>query len=264
MKLTCMAQMYNERSIIGSDGRSNLERFLLSIDKYCDALVMYDDASTDGSVGLLELWRASLPLCDDSVRLKEIHIIRGTINEFNAEMSHKVLALDKCKQIGSDWILWLDVDEVIEARGEQGALRELCEGAKRGAINLFNRNLWRSDRYYRVDELWNAGLFCRLWRVTDELQYYRPTPGLHQDLVPKNIEGRDTKNLRVIHYGFATDKNILRKYHTYKSHGQKGRALQRLVDEKTIRLCSADPLWFNDTDWPHGPETILGKIEDMV
>ena len=263
MKLTCMAQMYNESTIIGHDGLTNLTRFMSSITKYCDALVMYDDASTDYSDIFLEDWDRNNDGWD---QLKEIHIIRGKENQFNAEMSHKALALDKCRQIGSDWILWLDVDEVIEARGEQGALRELCEDAKRGAINLFNRNLWRTDKFYRVDELWNVGLFCRLWRVTDALHYYNPTPGLHQDLVPKGILGRDTNDLRVIHYGFASDKSILRKYHTYKAHGQKGRALQRLIDERTIRLADADPSWFVDPSWPYGPgvEVYDKRLEELI
>lgn len=259
-----MAQMYNEKSIIGPDGKSNLGRFLMSIERYCDALVMYDDASTDDSVAMLELWNASLPHRYDNVRLKEIHIIKGTTNDFRSEMSHKALALDKCKQIDSDWILWLDVDEVIEAKGERGGVRELCVTTKFDAVNLFNKNLWRSDRYYRVDELWNIGLFCRLWKVTNSL-YYEPKIGLHHNLVPKGIKSmEDNTDLKVIHYGFATDKNILRKYHTYKAHGQKGRALQRLVDEKTIQLQSADPTWFTDLLWPYGPETLLGKLEDMV
>jgi glycosyltransferase involved in cell wall biosynthesis len=269
MKLTCMAQMYNENTHKGHDGLTNLARFIESIAKYCDALVMYDDASTDNSVQALEAMQEKLDAieyfapCGSPYRLREIHVIKGKKNQFNQEMAHKAEALERAKQILSNWILWLDVDEVIEARGEQGAVRELCEGANKGAFNLFNRNLWRTDRYYRTDELWNVGLFCRLWKVTDAL-HYEPKSGLHNDLVPKGINGRETNDLRVIHYGFASNQNILRKYHTYKAHGQKGRALDRLIDESSIKLAAAKPEWFNDPSWPYGPKVLSGCLRQKI
>jgi len=252
MKLTCMAQMFNEHTKAGWDKQTNLSRFIRSIAKYCDALVMYDDCSTDGSVGYLEMCKKSLSMC--GVRLKEIHVIHGQKNDFKHEMEHKAEALSKCREIGTDWVIWLDVDEVIEARGEKGRVRELCEAAKRGAYNLFNVNLWRTDRYYRVDELWNKGLFCRLWRLTSEL-HYKPQEGLHQDLVPKGIIGRDTAKLKVIHYGFVKDSFILDKYFNYRKHGQSGRALARLIDEESLRLADISSVWFDAG--PHGPTTMV-------
>lgn len=256
MKLTCMAQCYNENTHKGVDGKTNLKRFLDSIVKYCDSLVLYDDASIDNSKDLARTYRD---------RFEDFVLIEGKENSFDSELAHKQQSLEKCREIGSTHVLWLDCDEVIEKRGEQGGIRSLCESMSKGAVNFFQRNLWRTDRYYRADELWAQGLFCRLWKLNDSLCFDVKT-GLHHDLAPKGIEGRETTQLKVIHYGFATSDDILRKYYLYKTHGQKGRALNRLIDESTLRVVESNPNWFDNSDWPHGreKEVFLTPLRSML
>lgn len=242
MKLVCMAQMYNENTHKGVDGQTNLKRFLDSVSRYCDGLVLYDDASMDNSRDLARSYQD---------KFEDFVLIEGNKNSFDSELAHKQMSLERCGAIGATHILWLDVDEVVESIGERGGIRALCENMEKGAVNFFQRNLWRTDRYYRVDELWAQGLFCRLWKFTDAL-HYDVKKGLHQDLAPKGIEGRTTTQLKVIHYGFATSDDVLRKYYLYKGHGQKGRDLNRLVDESGLRVAPSDPKWFNVP--PQGPE----------
>lgn len=246
MKLVCMAQMFNENTHKGHDGKTNLKRFMDSIAQYCDALVMYDDESFDNGIDLVRSYDI------------EAEIIEGNQNDFANELAHKQQCLDRCRQIGATHILWLDVDEVVENFAERVAMRALCESMTTGGVNFFQRNLWRTDRYYRKDELWAQGLFCRLWRVTPEL-HYDVRPGLHQDLAPKGIVKRATSPIKVIHYGFATSDDILRKYFMYKRHGQSGRALDRLIDETGLRIAPTKPQWFSDPSWPHGPEKEVYK-----
>ena len=242
-----MAQMYNENTHVGIDGKTNIYRFMKSISKYCDALVMFDDGSTDDSRGVVSAFQFK-------GLLQEIELIGNPPgqNDFKNELYHKARSLEHCRRLGADWILWLDCDEIIEAKGERGGIRALCETTTSGAVNLFERNLWRTDRCVRVDELWAQGLFCRLWKLTDELSFNHK-PGLHQDLAPQGIVNRDTGALKVIHYGYADDASIIRKYNNYKSHGQSGKALDRMIDESTLRLAEAAPEWFLDPEWPHGP-----------
>jgi len=251
MKLVCMAQMYNENIHIGVDGKTNLQRFMDSISKYCDALVMFDDGSTDDSRDLI--WSY---LYEDAI--EEIEILGNPPgqNSFKNELYHKARSLEHCRRLNADWILWLDCDEVIEAKGERGGVRALCESTQKGAVNLFEANLWRTDRSVRTDELWAAGLFCRLWRLTDDLSF-NIKPGLHNDLAPQGIKGRDTGTLKVIHYGYADDESIIRKYRTYKEHGQSGRALDRMIDETSLRLRPADSKWFDEEHWPHGKHSLI-------
>lgn len=244
MKLVCLAQVYNENTHKGPDGKTNLERFMRSVSKYCDGLIIYNDGSTDDSREFI----LDYPLSD---RLRHVEVIGDPKNDFKNEVYHKARLLEHARRFRPDWLLWLDCDEIIEAKGERGAIQYLIETSKSDGINLFNRNLWRSDRYFRTDELWGVGLFCRLWRMKDELHYIIKS-GLHQDLVPKGVVTRDdVNNLFVIHYGYASDDAILRKYELYKSHGQSGRSLDRMIDEKGLRLNSCPPEWFSDSGWPY-------------
>lgn len=247
MKLVAFSQMYNENTHKGVDGKTNLKRFMDSISKYCDALVMFDDGSTDDSRQFVLSYLGI-------GTLNEIEI-PGNVpgeNNFKNELMHKARALEHCRRLNADWILWLDCDEVIEAKGERGGVKAMCESETKDGINLFEINLWRTDRHYRVDELWAKGLFCRLWKLHDDLGF-DIKEGLHNDLAPQGLNGRSTGALKVIHYGYADDKSILRKYATYKSHGQSGNALSRMVNEQGLRVMSTPARWFADKSFPHGP-----------
>lgn len=258
MKLVCFSQMYNENTHIGVDGKTNLKRFMDSISKYCDALVMFNDGSTDDSRDLVWSYQSR-------GMLQEIEMPSNPPgeNNFKNEVYHKARSLEHCRRLNADWIFWLDCDEVIEQVGEQGGIRSLCEDAKSDAVNFFERNLWRTDKYYRVDELWAQGLFCRLWRLTDNL-HYDVKPGLHQSLAPKGINKIITSNMKVVHYGFADDKSILRKYKTYKAHGQTGRDLDRLIDERTLRVRKTHDGWLEELYGPGLEEAYNKPLRKLV
>ena len=105
-------------------------------------------------------------------------------------------------------------------------------------------NLWRSDNFYRLDNSYNDGWFCRLWRNIPDI-HIENKPGLHQRLVPPNLGPEGQSDLQILHYGFASDQAILRKYNDYKAQGQKGWALDRLVNEIGLRVEQSDSKWFN-------------------
>lgn len=222
----------------------NLERCLQSLSKYCDDIVIYDDASTDNSV---EVARQYTDL-----------IIEGKENNFGSEALHRQELLELALKNDPDWIFWIDADEIVEKRGEQGGIRELCENAGDFDCYAFHEvNLWRCENYYRIDNLYNEGYFCRLWKNTGEL-FIENKPGLHQRLVPPTLNREGRANLQIIHYGFASDENILRKYYTYKAHGQRGWALYRLIDERTLRCKKSNPDWFNNPPAPVTPDEVYG------
>lgn len=92
--------------------------------------------------------------------------------------------------------------------------------------------------------------------------------GLHHRQAPIGLVKEGTCDLRVIHYGFASDENILRKYTTYKSHGQAGWALHRLVDERTLQLAPVKAEWFNEPPAPIDPNQvyrtpIITKLQEV-
>ncbi len=223
MKLAGFLQIYNEES------NGNLRRCLDSLSRYCDIICVYDDCSTDNSA-------------DIAMGYNSVHLIRGKINEFDKEIYHKQELLEFTMSFNPDWILWMDADEVVEKRGEDGAIRELCASSSKDAHDFRQVNFWRSERYYRLDGAYNRGIFCRLWRATGGLRY-AVDGGLHRKPYPEGISTIKTSDIQILHYGFASDANIVNKYRTYRAHGQSGWDLEQLVDEKGLRLAETPSDW---------------------
>src|SRR5688572_15102550 len=108
-------QIYNESA------HGNLSRCLESMSRYCDEIVLYDDGSTDDSVAVARQFTDL--------------IIEGDTNDFSNELFHKQKLLELALSRNPDWIFWMDADEVVERKGEEGGLRFLCENA--GAHDSF-------------------------------------------------------------------------------------------------------------------------------
>src|SRR5258706_8121570 len=94
-KIICIAQIYNDLE------KGNLKRFVRYVIPLCDSLIVYDDGSTDGSA---EYIKKKTPFC-----------IKGKKNDFENEMFHKQLLLEKAKKLGADFVFYLDADEVLTA-----------------------------------------------------------------------------------------------------------------------------------------------------
>lgn len=227
MKLVAMIQVYNE--VVNG----NLARCLESVARYCDAIQVYDDGSTDEPHDLYEKYS-----CD---------VIWADSNDFQNELAHKQAQLDRCKELGADWIWRIDADEVIERLGEDGGVRALCEGTKHDSWAFHMVNMWRSESYYRVDLGYNDVVFNRLWRVPPEGLRFNVQRGLH--LVNYPIGATDNEgftDLQILHYGFASNDAVIQKYRMYKAHGQTGWALQRLIDETTLSVRPTKTSWFRN------------------
>lgn len=230
MKLIAMIQVYNEVA------NGNLERCLESVSNYCDAIQVYDDGSTDNPHSIYQSYD-----CD---------VIWADSNDFRNELSHKQRQLDRCRELGADWIWRIDADEVIEQVGERGGIRALCEvsdslGHDSWAFHMVN--LWRNPAYYRVDSSFNDVVFNRLWRVPPEGLRFKVAEGLHLTNYPIGAtDNEGFSDLEVLHYGFASDEAILAKYNMYKEHGQTGWALDRLINERTIQVRPSKVSWFKN------------------
>lgn len=228
MKLVGIVQTYNEAK------SGNLERCLASLTRYCDEVIVYDDGSTDDSRRIY----------DDKYHC---HYTIANGNDFQNELRHKQLLVDRAKKLEADWVLRMDADEVIEPRGESEIRTLLSDTDKTGwAFHMVN--LWRSPAFYRVDNGYNDVIFNRLWRVHPDL-HFNVQKGLHLTNYPVGATDKEGfTDLQIIHYGFATDEAILAKYNMYKSHGQTGAALTRLVDERGLMVRRSKPEWFDGLD----------------
>jgi len=225
MKLIGFLSVYNEVE------KKNLKRCLESLSRYCDEIVIYDDASTDDSVKVAQEYTNL--------------IIEGETNEWGKEAEHRQQLLELALTRNPDWIFWMDADEVIEKRGEEGGIRQLCKTQEFDSYSFHEVNLWRTPSFYRIDSSYNDGIFCRLWKNNGTLKILNK-PGLHQRLVPYTLKKESISTIQVLHHGFSSDDRIIDKYLTYKKHGQNGWALDRLIDERTLIVNPSRQEWFRE------------------
>lgn len=226
-KVICITQIFNEIR------KENLPRFWQYIQPLVDGVIVYDDGSTDGSYEYLQG--------------KTLEIIRGGSNDFKNEINHKKILLDRALNYKPDFILWLDADEVLSTDSRE-EIQILCRYAVDNNIDgiaLHEVNLWRSSDWKRTDNSYDLGWFVRLWRVTPDISFSTSDRGLHQQQYPHSIKTIERVNLlSVIHFGFASNRSLAFKYLVYRSHGQKGWELERLLDESTLTLERVSPKLF--------------------
>jgi glycosyltransferase involved in cell wall biosynthesis len=219
-KVALILQVYNEVE------SGHLERFLKYNLDLADFIIIYDDASTDGTYE----------------RCLEVtpHVIRGKDNEFEAEVYHKSLLLERAKLLNADFVLWLDSDEVLSTGGRD-KIEQLCQQCideDLDALEFQMWNLWRSTEWKRTDTLFDQGWFPRLWRIKSDTRFIDTKKGLHQANVPQTIKKKKrTTEVAMLHFGFASLDYILRKFLVYRSHGMAGfQGLRRLIDESHLKL----------------------------
>lgn len=216
MRIAAFCQLYNELE------KGNLLRFLNNVSLWSDELFIYDDASTDGSQDIYRKYT------DDK------RIIYGERRDFVMELAHKQMLLEVVQGTDPDWIVWMDGDAVMEAK-IVFQLREILQRADEQGIDgvaFHNMNLWRSPSYYRVDEHFDGYHPEACWKNNGHLKF-KVVPKLHQSQHPQGMRKMVHTDLRILHYGFSSLEGVLRKYLTYKSLGQVGWELNRLIDEKT-------------------------------
>lgn len=219
-KIICISQIYNELE------KENLKRFVKYVSPLCEALIVYDDGSTDGSY---EYMQKVTP-----------HVIKGEKNDFENEMYHKQLLIERAKALSADFIFYLDADEVLTAKSydDLQKLANLCIEKNIDGLQFHKINLWRSSSWQRIDSLFDIGWFTHFWRVTPEMMYENIRRGLHQSPYPSTVKKVEkVDDIAVLHYGFATEKNIAYKYLTYKAFGQRGYImLDRLISEDKLHI----------------------------
>ncbi len=236
MKVVGFVQNYNNVS------NGFLEMSLLSLSKTCDKIYVYDSASTEDTRELYKKF--------------ECIVIYAVENKFWKELYHKQELLSITLRDNPDWICWIDSDAILgkhwECYDRTRKSLAYCDDNGICLLHLHNLNLWRSDSYYRVDQKFNDLWHGVFWKNTGEL-HYTPTGKLHQKQYPRffhdpNIEvtasNFDSEDGKLIHFGFARDEEVATKYFRYRSLGQTGWALDRLVDESNLDLRKADQSWF--------------------
>ncbi|TNF01285.1 MAG: glycosyltransferase [Bacteroidetes bacterium] len=219
MNIVCIVQVYNE-IVTG-----HLKEFFDENSALFDGIVVYDDGSTDGSY----------EYCLE----KATKVIRSASNDFKKELRHKKQLITEAEDLGAEFIVSLDADEILVMDREK--LESYCRWlAESGvdAISVDFINLWRSSNYKRVDSLFDEYKPVKIWKHKPGSDPYpNIVDKLHQPLHPQyleNIVHRD--DVKLLHTGFSTEERILRKFLVYRAHGQRGFELMRFIDESDLKL----------------------------
>jgi len=203
----------------------HLERFIKWNLGLYDHLIVLDDFSTDDSIKFME------PYAD--------LMIKNTMNSFKSELRNKNILLNKAVEYfpDTDWFLWLDADELIlDSRLNIESLLIETSQLNYDGIQLGLVNLWRSENHYRIDSGFNDVKNVRFWKNNGKLKFELKN-GLHNLMHPQGIQKiRAYNGLKVLHFGFSSVKCIVDKYAVYKSNGQRGKNLWRLIDESNLQL----------------------------
>jgi len=219
MKLIAFLQLYNELE------NGNLIRCLENCKKWADDIFIYDDCSTDGSQEVYKKYTDTR------------NILFGTKRNFKREMFHKQQLLTLALKSNPDWIGWIDGDCTFCRELTEDCKGFLSKIEKEGftSSKLHNLNLWRHPAFCRLDNKFDGLWHVVFWKNTGKL-HYSPEEKLHRPGFPSGLflkkQFVPLKSLSLLHYGFGTEFNIIKKYLTYKSHGQIGWNLDRLIDEQ--------------------------------
>ena len=260
MKIVGFSQLRNERD------KGNLEHWLKCM-SLCDAVYIYDHASDDGSQ---ELYK-------QAAEYQKVVVIQAPKNMFTQELICKASLMDQLKanEPDADWVWWMDGDTLMDGRLlDETILRDMLSNhMDADGIRMGHYNLWRSDVWYRVDSAYHG--FHTTGRVPfwrfPKIRNFPRNPGLHSGAneFPRGIDAQRIArpmDYSLIHRGFATDAQILTKYHLYKGYGQRGWDLDRLIDEETLEVARIPmeilPEWFevvDDTD-----PTMKLKLKELM
>ena len=225
VKLIGFVKCFNE----GKTG--NLERCLNHMSRFCDGIVFCDDSSTDNSLQIAKKYTKNIIVMPD---------------EFKKELYHKQKLLELALSLNPDWIVSLDPDEIFDRQGELDGIRTLCQYGNKHNIDSFSflyHNLWKDTKNFRIDELWLKNWQPKLWKNTGKLKF-DVKEGLHLRQYPLGLKTDRRTDIKLIHYGFATEENVNKKYSNYQSLGQTGWSLERIKDEKTLKLKPFSRDWF--------------------
>lgn len=208
-----------------------LVRTLSALERLVDAIVVYDDASSDATAEVctsfpkVELYRGDSPLLAvDEAGLRE-------------RLWRLAVARDP------EWILALDADEELDERAV-GELWRLFDQRDYDVISCRIFDFWKSETHVRVDGPWNpwnrfSPVAVRCIPALSDT--WNPQP-IHCGRFPRAYADRSTfySQLRVRHYGWARQEDHLRKYLFYRErdltlHGKVAAHTESILSAK-IRL----------------------------
>ena len=163
------------------------------------------------------------------------------------EKSQRNMAISLAEELGADWVLAVDADELLEDRADYKMLKRLCSHPNPcvRAYNLSVVNHWENENLVRVDEPWgdNGKLThhqssTSLWKVLSKPRKIigGGSCGFGCGKSPV-FPGKSTRiaNIRFRHYGYVVQSERYRKYVFY-SEVTESSDFQYIMMDQNIKM----------------------------
>jgi glycosyltransferase involved in cell wall biosynthesis len=177
-----------------------IEGCLDDLIQWVDKIVIFNDGSTDFSPYRIHKYP----------KVREIYnsLYKGNIR---TESQDRQKLLEMAQAQNTDWILFIDTDEVFE-HSMKWSIVDLMNNQNAQLYSFLELNFWRGYTHYRIDELWLKGWFKRLFRNKSGLKIYDQNE--HCGGVPYNINAETipVESIRVKHYGFTSWQRNVDRY----------------------------------------------------
>ncbi len=186
----------------------NIEACLSKLSELSDEMIVLDNGSTDGTLGVYPQFR----------KIVKILETRGY-----DEGRDKCLLLEEAKKRNPDWILWIDADEVFEKNFNRQEIDKYMN-SKYSRITFRMLNFWLDKEHCKID-----GHYF-LYTLHPQRSMWRNQPGAYffnKKLHNGDIRGVTGKSFlspyRLKHYGYSDKEKIKEKFERYLKEDQTGK-----------------------------------------
>ena len=194
--------------VVKNEEGSYLEKMLASVLPVVDAVLIIDDASTDGTVAL----------CEKLLKNKPHKIIKNEKSMLSCEWKLRKMQWKQTLKLNPDWILNLDADEVFEPKFVQ-KLPYLLKDPSVDVYNFRLFDMWDDENTFRSDAFWHAhkGFMPALVRYQKRFCYRFKHSAHDCGRFPKNIRYMDCINspIRIKHLGWLRKEDREKKFQNY-------------------------------------------------
>lgn len=200
--------------IVKNEEGRYLERVLQAAKGYIDNAVILDDGSTDKTI----------QICRDILGDK-LTLIENKKSQFDNETIIRKQQWFETISTNPDWMLFLDADEIFEDRA-QDIMPQLIQNKDVDGYIFRLYDFW-DEEHYRQDQLWCAHHTFRpfLIRYQRNFNYTFTETPQHCGRMPSNAMSLPClrSDLRLKHYGWATEMDRLKKYKRYMKLDPEGK-----------------------------------------
>ncbi len=214
----------------------HIRQVIASVLPLCDRVLVLDDHSTDATVDLCRSFGEPVTVFSSAF-------------EGLDEARDKNHLLGKVLEVGPEWVLWIDGDEVLAADGPE-QLRAAA-GNGHGCYSLRIAFLWGDARHVRTDGVYRnfrRPSFFRLAGQPAKRLRFAPTGyggNFHCGNVPQRLASR-ARNLEVWleHFGYVTREQRQSKYRWYTTidpNNQAEDCYRHLAEIRGARFAPGPP-----------------------